>query len=309
MIQSSSATLADTLYRTAEQLESATYRFAKTMPHRPHWYTIRRTWRGSEAFTKCATTIRTHGEPDWFQGRKYTELRLNGHAYCTMDALTPGQTTVINRKRARYENVYDEVAWGYDEQYSRDEHLAENAALMEIIKARLGGGSVLDIGCGTGLLLDYLAIEPERYTGIDPSMQMLLRCAAKHPGHARRLINCSAEHWFGPMVDLAVVGFGVGDLLAESVLARMDRIARQWIVLVQESDKPFEEEGAFSVSIAKRSKENRELLVSRGAKDVAQIGSFVVYVGELNAAERAPRLETRIISTPTPERPLELAVG
>jgi len=42
-------------------------------------------------------------------------------------------------------------------------------------------GSVLDIGCGTGLFLDHHP-ETDRYLGVDPSQAMLNELLAKHPG-------------------------------------------------------------------------------------------------------------------------------
>ena len=43
----------------------------------------------------------------------------------------------------------------------------------------LSTGSILDVGCGQGDLYDYL--QPEDYTGIDISLQMIGRAIQKHP--------------------------------------------------------------------------------------------------------------------------------
>lgn len=40
---------------------------------------------------------------------------------------------------------------------------------------------VLDIGCGTGALLDLGILDPARYTGIDSSQGMLNGLVLKHP--------------------------------------------------------------------------------------------------------------------------------
>ena len=45
------------------------------------------------------------------------------------------------------------------------------------------GCKVLDLGCGTGLLLELLALQPEDYLGIDPSGKMLEELKRKFPEH------------------------------------------------------------------------------------------------------------------------------
>ena len=41
--------------------------------------------------------------------------------------------------------------------------------------------AILDIGCGTGRVLDLGLTEPERYAGVDPSTPMLNQLVRKHP--------------------------------------------------------------------------------------------------------------------------------
>ena len=45
------------------------------------------------------------------------------------------------------------------------------------------GCKVLDLGCGTGLLLELLALQPEDYLGIDHSEKMLEELQSKFPEH------------------------------------------------------------------------------------------------------------------------------
>lgn len=75
---------------------------------------------------------------------------------------------------------YDTLAAEYDDHYLRPIDQAENMLLAEVLKPLVDGKRVLDLGCGTGLLLDLC--EPDGYVGIDVSQPMLDRLTAKHPG-------------------------------------------------------------------------------------------------------------------------------
>lgn len=44
------------------------------------------------------------------------------------------------------------------------------------------GPSILDIGCGTGRILDLGLTTPERYAGVDPSTPTPKQLVRKHPG-------------------------------------------------------------------------------------------------------------------------------
>jgi hypothetical protein len=78
-------------------LESATYRFAKTMPEHPHWYTLRQTWANDGLFDAVVLAIRHYGERRaWKPGRKFVYFDAGGYMYWTMGCPL-GQTILINR--------------------------------------------------------------------------------------------------------------------------------------------------------------------------------------------------------------------
>lgn len=159
----------------AEQLTTREFVFAKTMPHNPHHYTLRKFWNNDALFDHVVTTMREYGYKERFGKRDYTMFDVNQHKYWTMgDPLS--STWVLNRKPIVLDYGFDEIAGDYDGVFLDPASIAENLEITERLRLQ---GSVLDVGCGTGLLLDYLPITD--YTGIDPSLPMLQRLQAKHP--------------------------------------------------------------------------------------------------------------------------------
>ena len=82
------------------------------------------------------------------------------------------------------------------------------------------GTEILDIGCGTGSLVDFRFrdIDPERYVGIDPSRGMLGVFEDKHPEFRSRLIRTPFEDYWpkpGQKFDLVVALFGVPSHIGE----------------------------------------------------------------------------------------------
>lgn len=98
--------------------------------------------------------------------------------------------------------AYDAVATDYD---------AANPASPEFVEAlraavaELRGEhtpAVLDVGCGTGRVLDLGLTRAERYAGVDPSAPMLNQLVRKHPGvgaiYPMSIEQALAERTFTP---------------------------------------------------------------------------------------------------------------
>ncbi len=180
------------LFRVAELVGAASFRFAKTIPEKPHFYTVRVNWPEDE-FEEVVEMVQTYGYRRRYGNRQYyRSLTLNGHYYWTM-GWPPAKTTILNRARMHYETPYDEVAHQYDQAMVNDHGGEPLLALL----GDLTGQRILDVGCGTGWLLRNCPdIRPQNYCGIDLSENMLRVCASRNPLFADRLHNCSFGHWY-----------------------------------------------------------------------------------------------------------------
>ena len=76
-------------------------------------------------------------------------------------------------------NQYDAVAESYDSLFKDKASIEENRKIASMLFEV--SGIFLDVGCGTGLLLDILKVSPDEYWGIDPSIKMLDVFRKKHP--------------------------------------------------------------------------------------------------------------------------------
>ena len=72
--------------------------FAKTMPHIPHWYTLKRKAASGEVFAQFVQEIRLRGVVRAFGRRSFTYLDFEGWTYWTMGEPVE-DTTLINRAR------------------------------------------------------------------------------------------------------------------------------------------------------------------------------------------------------------------
>lgn len=80
-------------------LNAAEFRYAKTMPQFPHYYTLRKTWENNK-FDAVVKAIRELGTPRAFGNRQYTYYDFDGNTYWTMGDTIPN-TILINRAKRR----------------------------------------------------------------------------------------------------------------------------------------------------------------------------------------------------------------
>lgn len=84
----------------------------------------------------------------------------------------------MTKQRKQVADFYNKEATGYDKNYSSPVCKAEDRIITSLIAPHVKG-KVIDVGCGTGLLLDYLSIK--NYCGLDISDNMITRAHTKHP--------------------------------------------------------------------------------------------------------------------------------
>lgn len=93
-------------------------------------------------------------------------------------------------KLDRLANAYDRLATVYDQAYLDPRSRAENAVVRRAVEGARWAAwladmnepcQTLDLGCGTGLLLDLVKHEPEEYLGVDLSGEMLRVAQDRHP--------------------------------------------------------------------------------------------------------------------------------
>jgi len=191
----------------------------------PHYYTLREHWNDAD-FVSAVQYIRDHGYQAKFGKTTYTYLNVNNYKYWTMGAPLD-QTILINRAAIQPFAPYDDIAYKYDTIFNDAPSLIENQQLLHILAKHADGindKSVLDIGCGTGIFLNYA--NPRKYLGIDPSAGMLSLMQHKHPD-AATIQTTLGE--FVPTVknnkfDLIIALFGTASYLTDEELQRIQRL-------------------------------------------------------------------------------------
>lgn len=193
-------------YMTTEQavllLEKKEWKFAKTAAKKnPHWYILKQNYGNDEEFLQLVKYIRANGEVEWFWKLKYLCLYYKGWKYWTMH--TSDETvTLINK--TFISDQYETIAPIYNNLFKDDISIQENIDVISMFKNKIDENDVvLDIGCGTGMLLDYIDIK--NYVGIDSSKSMIKIAKANHP---KDYFICTKYETYDKGADFIVSLFG-----------------------------------------------------------------------------------------------------
>jgi ubiquinone/menaquinone biosynthesis C-methylase UbiE len=106
--------------------------------------------------------------------------------------------------------AYDRLAEQYDANYKDNLSLAENIVVFNELKEAIKPtDKIIDLGCGTGLFLEYVKHPPKNYLGIDLSPKMIARAEEKFPEYTFTLGNIEyCEELKNSYYDVALCLFG-----------------------------------------------------------------------------------------------------
>lgn len=108
------------------------------------------------------------------------------------------------------DEAFNKLANVYDHYFSDAEAITENEQLFEFIQSSgFHKGNILDMGCGTGLFLEYMQdVLPTEYLGIDISENMLQKAQQKFPQHQFKRADMQDTSLISNSFDTVISTFG-----------------------------------------------------------------------------------------------------
>ena len=229
--------------------------YAQTAPH--HYVVLGRTEAMTkEDYVRAGRVIHTFGRPQKFYGMTSMYLTRADERlkWWTMDHDVK-ETTLINQAttdrlygvqnapvtESSISTPYDAVATSYDDHHPTTNEMAE--AGREAVAALRGDypPAVLDVGCGTGRVLDLGVTTADRYAGVDPSKPMLNQLVRKHPDvgglYPMQIDQALNSGAFTPgQFEIVTVLLDHTDQIDNDALSTLGSIASRGVVLARGSD-------------------------------------------------------------------------
>ncbi len=170
---------------------------------------------------------------------------------------------------------YDRIADRYDNLFTDAASLSENAEVGEMLLPL--SGSVLDVGCGTGLLTEIVNIAPDKYMGVDPSEGMLKKFKEKHPDY-RNLVCASYD---GKVVDCngfdnIVSLFGSPSYLSSMSLLRIAKCKSHLFLMFYKEDYHPVTYEKCGVEFNHKVRTRRELAMLFGADNIKEYNNYII---------------------------------
>jgi hypothetical protein len=230
--------------------------YAETAPHSyvVHPRTVGMT---KDDYVRAAHVIHTFGQPAKFYNM--TSIYLTSPdgrlKWWTMDT-NLNETGLINQATTErlygvqnapstnsgIQTPYDQIATQYDQQNPiTDDEIRALTQLVTPFRSDYPT-SVLDVGCGTGRILDLGLTTPDRYAGVDPSQPMLNMLVRKYPGVAAvyptTIERALADGVFTPGQFEIVTAYDSTSELAPDTIAALASLASRALVLKRSNDDP-----------------------------------------------------------------------
>lgn len=136
---------------------------------------------------------------------------------------------------------YDSLATAYDRLNPTP---AEMARTIRDVVASLSGDfppALLDVGCGTGRVLDLGITTPDRYAGVDPSQPMLNQLVRKHPGvgavYPMRIEEALSKRLFTPgQFEIVTALLHDEERVGDDVVPELAEIASRGLIVARGDD-------------------------------------------------------------------------
>jgi SAM-dependent methyltransferase len=208
-----------TFNTVARALIMSDWIYAKTMPQCPHHYTLRRKWHQPVAFDDVVVFMRQHSYREKFGSKWFQRFDVNEYKYWTMGDTIPN-TILINRALIGPERVTDycHIADDYESYFSDPVSREQQRQVIELVNYQ-ADETVLDIGCRTGLFLDYVDADAN-YMGIDPSFKMLEVFKRKHP--CASVVHSKLESFYTEMkFDRVISLYGAANYCSHAAIQRI----------------------------------------------------------------------------------------
>jgi len=228
--------------------------FARTYAQTaPHSYVVlgRTAGMTNGDYVRAGRVIHTFGRPEKFYGM--TSIYLTSPdgrlKWWTMD-IEVTETNLINQATSDrlygvqnapstdsgVKTPYDGLATAYDQLHPASD---EMTGTLRGAVASLSGDfppAVLDVGCGTGRVLDLGVTTPDRYAGVDPSQPMLNQLVRKHPNvgalYPMRIEQALAAWLFTPgQFEIVTVLLSDVDRLDDDTIAGLAGIASRGLIV------------------------------------------------------------------------------
>lgn len=250
---------------------------------------------------RAGKVIRTFGRPmNYYSSvNTYLEDPASGLRYWSMDEkvtdtdlinrcdlnLLYGDQTAPSTVIPNTFTLYDELSADYDSLWQDQEDKEEELEIRRRMIAYFGGiaPTTLDVGCGTGLLLNLGVPSRYAYTGIDPSQGMLNELVRKYkkvqqlyPGTAEEILPTLRGQKFQLVASL----FAAVSYLEVESIKQMQEMTSELLVLMayEEGYLPdyYAEKGLDEPSTSKAAREEVIRIGKSPGGELVKIGKFDV---------------------------------